>query len=81
LQLNSKINPYWIAGYCRDDGECICNEETLDIEERIKSVLGGMTIQEWVEDKIAFFEGQVDGLEISAELKKIFPSRCQISDT
>ena len=68
------------AGYCRDDGECICNEEDLDIEERISEVLGGQSLREWIEDKLRFFREQVEGLDLADDIKKIVPSRCQISD-
>ena len=68
------------AGYCRDDGECICNEEDLDIEERITKLLGGQSIREWIEDKVRFFRKQVEGLDIAEDVKKLVPSRCQISD-
>ena len=69
-----------ISGYCRDDGECICNEEDLDIEERISEVLGGQSLREWIENQLKFFREQVEGLDIAEDIKKIVPSRCQISD-
>lgn len=68
------------SGNCRDDGECICNEEDLDIEGRISEVLGGQSLREWIEDKLRFFSEQVEGLDIAEDIKKIVPSRCQISD-
>jgi len=68
------------SGYCRDDGECICNEEELDIEERITELLGGQSIKEWIEDKVRFFHKQVEGLDFTEDVKKLVPSRCQISD-
>ena len=68
------------AGSCRDDGECICNEEDLDIEERISELLGGQSVREWIEKQLRFFRDQVEGLDIAEDIKKVVPSRCQISD-
>ena len=69
-----------ISGYCRDDGECICNEESLKVEERILEVLGGQSVREWIVDKLRFFRDKVEGWDIAEDIKKIVPSRCQISD-
>jgi len=68
------------SGYCRDDGECICNEESLKVEERILEVLGGQSVREWIVDKLRFFRDKVEGWDIAEDIKKIVPSRCQISD-
>lgn len=70
------------SGYCNEDGECICSERPIDIdiEERITELLGGLSVEEWISDKVRFFREQVEGLDISEEIKKVIPSRCQISD-
>ena len=43
-------------------------------------MLGGQSLREWIEDKLRFFSEQVEGLDIAEDIKKIVPSRCQISD-
>merc|ERR1711934_232610 len=68
------------SGYCTEDGECICSEKPIDIEDRITELLGGLSIEEWISDKVRYFREQVQGLNIAEEIKKAVPSRCQISD-
>ena len=68
------------SGYCDEDGECICSERPIDIEDRIAELLGGLSIEEWIKEKVRYFREQVEGLNISEEIKKAIPSRCQISD-
>ena len=68
------------SGYCTEDGECICSERPIDIEDRITELLGGLSIEEWISDKVRYFREQVQGLDIAEEIKKAVPSRCQISD-
>ena len=77
-----RVNQESPSGYCNEDGECICSERPIDIdiEERIKELLGGLSVEEWISDKVRFFREQVEGLDISEEIKKVIPSRCQISD-
>ena len=67
-------------GYCDEDGECICSERPIDIEDRIAELLGGLSVEEWIKEKVRYFREQVEGLNISEEIKKAIPSRCQISD-
>merc|ERR1712244_23947 len=52
------------SGYCDEDGECICSERPIDIdiEERITELLGGLSVEEWISDKVRFFREQVEGL-------------------
>ena len=37
-------------------------------------------MEEWIKEKVRYFREQVEGLNISEEIKKAIPSRCQISD-
>ena len=37
-------------------------------------------MREWIEKQLRFFRDQVEGLDIAEDIKKVVPSRCQISD-
>ena len=43
-------------------------------------MLGGQSVREWIEKQLRFFRDQVEGLDIAEDIKKVVPSRCQISD-
>ena len=43
-------------------------------------MLGGQSVREWIVDKLRFFRDKVEGWDIAEDIKKIVPSRCQISD-
>ena len=40
------------TGYCDDDGNCICNEQKLDIGEEISKTLDGKDIFTYLRDKV-----------------------------
>ena len=41
---------------------------------------GSRNCSEWIEKQLRFFRDQVEGLDIAEDIKKVVPSRCQISD-
>ncbi len=43
---------YVMSGYCDEDNECICNEEQFSIKETVEKELDGMSIFDYIKDKV-----------------------------